>query len=520
MQKAIIYCRVSSDRQVNEGHGLDSQERICKDFALKNNYKVVKVFKGEGESGRLFDRPSVKELITYLDKNPFEKYVVIFDDLKRFARGVETHLKFKSELLSRGVILKCPNFVFEDSPEGRLVENVSAATAQYERESNKRVVMQKMKARLEDGFWPFCPPPALNNKKNPIYGKTLYPKEPYATIFKEAIQSYNDGILNTLEGVQEFINLRYKPLGIRPISISGAKRILSNVLYAGWIEYKPWGITLQKAKHEGFITKEAYDQVQVKLSGNSRARLRKDYNSDFPLRGFILCDECKKPMTASWHKGRTKRYAHYFCKQLGCLMFSKVVQKSLLEAKFESLLAGITPNKDVLVLVKDLLNSNWKRREIIEADSKYLISKEVDKLEEKKRQFMDRISNSTSEALIRVYEKEIELILMKQQEIEVNLPQRVYTDENFGTACDLVFKYLENPVNMWRSPNNEDKKLLLEMYFNDKLTYDLKEGFGTVNLACLVNLIITKESSKNHLVEMARIELASEKTPIKLFSLE
>ena len=55
MQKAIIYCRVSSDRQVKEGNGLDSQEKRCRDFAISKGYLVEKVFHEEGIKGELFE---------------------------------------------------------------------------------------------------------------------------------------------------------------------------------------------------------------------------------------------------------------------------------------------------------------------------------------------------------------------------------------------------------------------------------------------------------------------------------
>ena len=31
---------------------------------------------------------------------------------------------------------------------------------------------------------------------------------------------------------------------------------------------------------------------------------RRDMASDFPLRGFVLCSECRKPYTAAWSRGR------------------------------------------------------------------------------------------------------------------------------------------------------------------------------------------------------------------------
>lgn len=98
--KAVIYCRVSTEKQVTDGNGLDSQEHRCKEYAASLGLEVENVFRDEGISGGLFDRPAMKSLISYLDKNWQNKYFVIFDDLKRFARDVEVHIKLKAELKS------------------------------------------------------------------------------------------------------------------------------------------------------------------------------------------------------------------------------------------------------------------------------------------------------------------------------------------------------------------------------------------------------------------------------------
>lgn len=517
MQKAIIYCRVSSQRQVDEGNGNQSQEQRCRQYAQVKDYIVEKVFPDEGVSGGLFERPAMINLIAFLDRKPDEKYVVIFDDLSRFARDLNVHLKLRTELKSRNVKLECLNFNFEDSPEGVFIENVLASKAQLDREQNKRQVVQRMKARLELGYWPFCYPPGLINISHVIHGRVLAPHEPKANIFKEAIESYRDGLLNTLQDVQEFINRKYQQRKIDEIiSIDGAQRILTNVLYCGWIEYKPWGILLKKGRHEGFITKETYDAVLEKLESRSKAPLRKDYNLDFPLRGFILCSSCQTPVTASWHKGRTKKYAHYFCKQKDCYMFGKVAQRGALEGEFEALIKDLAPNIDVLNFAKGILADIYENRDKVEGSNKALFIQEVEMLEAKKKQFMDRITNTNSDALVREYEKEVESLLKRKEELEDNLPVKIYSQENFGTASELVFNYLENPVAMWQSPNYKDKRLLLEMYFEEKLAYDLKEGFGTATLACLPKLLCIKEPAENHLVEMPGFEPGSRKTLIKI----
>lgn len=519
MQKAIIYCRVSSERQVKQGHGLDSQEKRCRDYAKGKKYKIAEVFPDEGVSGSLFQRPAMKALIEYLDANPLEHFVVIFDDLSRFARDVKVHIQLKSELISRGVTLECLNFSFEDSEESEFAELVMAASNQYQRKNNRRQVIQKMLARLQDGFWPFCTPPALVNKEHPVYKRLLFSKEPYSTIFKNAIENYHGGLLNTLEDVQYFVLGEYKKVGItRVISINGAQRILTNPLYAGWLEYKPWGVPLQKAKHEGFISKVTFDAVQDKLKRKANVTLRKDLNLDFPLRGFVVCKHCLKPNTGSWHKGRSQSYAHYFCKQFGCSGYNRNIPKDTIEDQFEALISDMTPTNDVMQLTKAILNDVWENRSEIEEESKGLFLKEIDELEAKRKNFMDRIGKTTNDEIITQYEQEITEILKRKKELEGNLPTKIYSPENFGTACDVVISKIEKPVLMWQSDKYADKRLLLEMYFDEKLPYDRNEGFGTVTLACLPKLLCFKENDSSRLVEMGGVEPPSAKAFYKRYS--
>src|SRR5579883_2567136 len=98
-KKALIYCRVSSERQVVDGNGLGSQEQRCRVYANSKGYEVERVFADEGVSGGLFERPAMKGLIDYLDKHITENYIIIFDDLARLARDLEVHLKLKTQLV-------------------------------------------------------------------------------------------------------------------------------------------------------------------------------------------------------------------------------------------------------------------------------------------------------------------------------------------------------------------------------------------------------------------------------------
>ena len=92
----LIYPRVSSKRQEIEGTGLQSQEGRCMKVLGDLNVPYEKTFPDSYTGGGDFmKRPAMREMLEYIDAHPHRKYVVVFDDLKRFARDVEFHIKLK-----------------------------------------------------------------------------------------------------------------------------------------------------------------------------------------------------------------------------------------------------------------------------------------------------------------------------------------------------------------------------------------------------------------------------------------
>ncbi len=81
------------------------------------------------------------------------------------------------------------------------------------------------------------------------------------------------------------------------------------------------GISLRKARHEGLINCETFQKIQQLLQGGSYAPRKTDIQQDFPLRGFVLFDDCATPLTACWAYGSNKKYPYYHCptKTLPCL---------------------------------------------------------------------------------------------------------------------------------------------------------------------------------------------------------
>ncbi|OQY67100.1 hypothetical protein B6D29_02300, partial [Microgenomates bacterium UTCPR1] len=170
-KKAIIYCRVSSKKQVEEGHGLEGQENRCRQYANGIGYEVVKVFREEGISGGITDRPGMKKLLAFLDKNK-GGFVVVIDDIKRLARDVIGHFQLREAIYSRNASLESPSHKFEETPTGKFIETVLAGASELERSQNAQQVKNRMKSRLEAGYWCFrSPPRGLIYTLNKVHGK-------------------------------------------------------------------------------------------------------------------------------------------------------------------------------------------------------------------------------------------------------------------------------------------------------------------------------------------------------------
>jgi hypothetical protein len=69
-------------------------------------------------------------------------------------------------------------------------------------------------------------------------------------------------------------------------------------------------------------------------------RMRKDINPDFPLRGFVLCNDCNNRLTANWSKSKTgKKHPCYLCFTKGCASHRKSIRRDVLEQAFASWLS-------------------------------------------------------------------------------------------------------------------------------------------------------------------------------------
>ena len=480
--KALIYCRVSSEKQVREGNGLESQEHRCRDYAISLGLEVENVFQDQGISGGLFDRPALKALVKYLDTNWHIKYVVIFDDLKRFARDVEVHLRLRSELKAREAKLCCLNYNFDDSAEGEFVETIFAAQNELERKQNRRQVCQKMKSRMERGYWCFQPPVGYKFTKDKEHGKIIVPLPEITSIITEGLKAFaSERLFNQADTLKFFCEKELPKLtGATKFDLNNVKTILTQPLYAGVIEYPLWNISRRKGHHQALIDINTFDKIQQRLKRPER-KPRETDNLEFPLRRLINCSVCGKKMTGSVNRGKYKYYPHYTCNNNECSASPKNITASKLEDDYVELLKNISVDKKILELGEAVAVKLWERKSKDMSISQESKAAEKVELKSALNNYIDLVATARSEGVRSRYEEKIEELDKRIKELEVEYKNKKTPDVT--GALKLMFKFLGTPAEAWQFSSKQLKITLHNMIFAENPSYCLNTGFGTPKLS-------------------------------------
>ncbi len=141
-KKVFGYLRISSKSQIN-GDGFNRQTIAINEYAKAHNLEVIDIYKEEGVSGALLDRPELARLLVDLELNSVNTVVV--EKMDRLARDIivqeticQSLFNSETELIST---LEGADMLASD-PSRTLIRQIFGAVAQYD----KAMLVLKLKA--------------------------------------------------------------------------------------------------------------------------------------------------------------------------------------------------------------------------------------------------------------------------------------------------------------------------------------------------------------------------------------
>ena len=308
METAIAYIRVSDQRQVIDGNSLVTQERTVRTHASHKGYQFERIFVEPGESAKTDHRPALQEMLKFCTANRGRVTVLIVPKIDRLARNTYDYTGLKVRLLQLGIRIESVGERIEDTPVGRFTETILASVAQFDNEIRAERCKGGMLQAVREGRWVFMAPFGYRNTRH--NGKaTIEPNPKTATVAAQIFKRLEKG--QRPSEVRRWLN----DTGF-PISDSYFFKIVRNPLYKG--EIRAFGENNQALPpFVPLVTAKSFEAAQQAFRKVTPTAHDRD-NPEFPLRGTLRC-VCGHLLTASWSKGKYKRYAHYRCMHCRCI---------------------------------------------------------------------------------------------------------------------------------------------------------------------------------------------------------
>ena len=323
--RAVIYCRVSSKEQENEGYSLPAQEKFLKEYAQReeNDYKIAEVFQMSESAGGKVTRKIFQEMMEYIHKHDIS--VVIVETTDRLTRNfadvpvidawILANEEHQIHLAKEGCILHKNSKSHE-----WFMWRVKVATAEYYVKLLSENVQKGQKEKIAQGWLPTKPP--LGYKTIGEKGRKIHVvDEEKAPLVKRMFELYATGNYS----VKALTALMNKE-GLR--NIKGGKvvksrvhELLSDPFYYGKMRWKG---EIHDANHDHLISKDMFDAVQAKLA---RKTASPSYRKHLPVfKAMIECEECRGLITWETQKGHWYGHCNHYrdCSQKKYIRQEKV----------------------------------------------------------------------------------------------------------------------------------------------------------------------------------------------------
>jgi DNA invertase Pin-like site-specific DNA recombinase len=131
--RAVLYLRVSTDRQAAEGHGLDAQRTRLTEYASSHGLQVVAVVTDGGESGGNLDRPGFKR-VQEMGRNG-EIDLIVATKSDRLSRNLRDLLNLATDFAELGCSIATADGMFDTGTAfGKAMTNMQGVFAELERD--------------------------------------------------------------------------------------------------------------------------------------------------------------------------------------------------------------------------------------------------------------------------------------------------------------------------------------------------------------------------------------------------
>lgn len=487
--QAIIFARVSSKRQKDEGISLEVQEENTTQYCKENGLKVIARYSID-ESSTHGDRAVFHEMINFAAKCE-GKVAIVVAYVDRLQRLPEDSYYVESLRRSGKVeihFIKERLIITKDSAATELTfwnMFVMFANAQVNSQTDK--VKASLAKNWSLGKWQGTAPLGYLNKKDDDNKSIIVVDPVRAPIIKRLYQEYATG-LHTIKSVwclakELGLYTRVKKKKGCFVTRNTVYEILTNPFYYGEMCVKG---ELIPHIYEQLVSKELFNKVQevfVKNGTHNRTNIKEIAKNSYTFRKMIRCKECGCLITPEKKIKRSGReYVYLRCGHSKEICHQGVVnEKDIVEQLKTEVLDKLTLPLPLQEVLKNQLLKNLNDTSQFNAMFKAKITNKINELKVKEDNLLDfylegKLPQSTYETKKAAIDKEIE-------ELKATAEKYRTIDSDMKKTVEKVISTTVNISNIFDKATPDKQNQLLRLLITDcqlngkRLEYKLKAPF-------------------------------------------
>ncbi len=496
LQKVLLYVRVSTDEQAQQGYSLDYQEETLRAFCDRMNYEVVGVFR-EDHSAKNFKRPEWSRLQTFVKTNKRLVDKILFTKWDRFSRNIHDAFTEIKKLESYGIEPNAVEQWLESENQDRVILlSFYLSIGEAERAKIASRTKDGTYQAKKEGYYASRAPFGYESQRDGAKSTRGSAKGKRSILVPNAMAHFVTKAFKQVALNVEPIEATRKKLYVEGMNLkkSSFSEMLKNIVYAGKIivpEYKKEVACVVNAIHEPLIDLATFNKVQeVFRKGRWHGLKPSNRNEDFPLRDFLTCENCGRQITGSLSTGRNKRYAYYHCRG-NC---KTRVQSFEAHERFAGLLVNLQINKNVKDLFSEILkdseaqiNGDKKKALALKSERQQLLKDNLNKADDLLMSgtlAADRYNN-----MIERYNRELMQVNMEIEVLQSGC-------ESIGKYIDSGLEMLANLDTLFIESDYDGKRILAGSLFTEKLIFG-NDGCRTAEVNTVIEVLTRVDEGWN-----------------------
>ncbi len=353
LRTCVLYARVSSKEQEQEGYSIQAQLRLLREYAAQQNMQVLQEFV-DVETAKTIGRLAFAAMLTYIKKQPscrtllVEKTDRLYRNLKDWVTidefGLEIH--FPKENIVIGP---------DSRSSEKFLHGIKVLMAKNYVENLGEEASKGMREKAKNGIWPSCAPTGYQNVQGSDGRRTIIPHPVTAPVVRQIFEWFATGDY-TLKGIAAKLRAEGLPFGSNQVNVSSLHAILRKRIYTGEFDWKG---AVFPGSYEALIKKATWERVQDLLSARSELRHRKMIH-DFTYSGLMQCGHCGCAMVGEFKKDR---YIYYHCTKYRAKCPEPYTREEVIHGEFTAILKGLVISEPVLKWISQELERSTHREE-------------------------------------------------------------------------------------------------------------------------------------------------------------